>query len=141
MKQAPVFSLYDLYEGQEVTSEQYKGIPLMLTFWTSWCPDSQRDLQKKEILYSKLDDQTLAMLNINVIGRERKPRAGQDYVNAHQLLIPMVEDQGTDTYERFRCQGVPTTVLITADGEIAQQFGDKTTFEEIMKHVAPLLQS
>ncbi|SDI27699.1 TlpA family protein disulfide reductase [Natribacillus halophilus] len=139
MKQAPAFSLYNPYKEREVTNEDFAGTPLLLTFWTSWCPDSQRDLQKKEALYPKIDKSALAMLNVNVPGRERAPQAGQKYVESHELLIPMVEDAGTDAYERYQCQGVPTTVLITADGKVARQFGDKTPFEDIMYHMAKLV--
>ncbi|AXF54926.1 TlpA family protein disulfide reductase [Salicibibacter kimchii] len=140
MKQAPAFSVYDPFKDKEITNETYKGRPLVLTFWTSWCPDSHRDLQKKEVLYTQTGNVSFAMLNVNVTGRERAHQAGQKYARAHEMKIPMAEDRGTDVYERYQCQGVPTTVLITPDGKIAEQFGDNTPFEEIMKHFPSFLQ-
>ncbi|QQK76064.1 TlpA family protein disulfide reductase [Salicibibacter cibarius] len=139
MKQAPAFSVYDPFNEKEITNETYRGKPLVLTFWTSWCPDSHRDLQKKEVLYAQTGEETFAMLNVNVTGRERANQAGQTYARAHGMKIPMAEDEGTDTYERYQCQGVPTTVFITPDGRVAEQFGDQTPFEEIMKQLASFL--
>ncbi|QDI89999.1 TlpA family protein disulfide reductase [Salicibibacter halophilus] len=139
MKQAPAFSVYDPYLEKEMTNDTYKGRRLVLTFWTSWCPDSHRDLQRKEALYAQTGNNAFDMLNINVTGRERANQAGRKYARAHEMKIPMAEDQGTDTYERYQCQGVPTTVFITPDGKIAEQFGDKTPFEEIMKHLPSFL--
>ncbi|KGP72537.1 TlpA family protein disulfide reductase [Pontibacillus yanchengensis] len=130
---APTFELQDM-NGQTYSLEEDLGNNVVLTFWTSWCPDSARDLPKKEQLFQSMDHEKVKMITINVVGRERNAQEGIDYATKF-LTQPTLFDQGTEVYDAYNSQGVPTTVLINREGEIVKQFGDKAQFLDIVEAI------
>ncbi|MYL33716.1 redoxin domain-containing protein [Pontibacillus yanchengensis] len=134
---APIFELQDM-NGEIYSLEDDLGNNVVLTFWTSWCPDSGRDLPKKEQLFQSMDHDKVKMITINVVGRERNAQEGIDYANKF-LTQPILFDKGTEIYDAYNCQGVPTTVLINRNGEIVKQFGDQAQFLEIVEAIGSKL--
>ncbi|WP_181349557.1 TlpA disulfide reductase family protein [Thalassobacillus sp. CUG 92003] len=132
MEQAPSFDLSYLNSDETFHLNDHIGHVIMLTFWTSWCPDSARDLPKKEQLYNTINHDNVHMVTINVPGRERDPEAGIQF--AHKYLNqPTLQDDGRRVYDRYKCDGVPSTVIINQAGLIYAQFGDQTDFLTIVE--------
>ncbi|WP_112181762.1 MULTISPECIES: TlpA disulfide reductase family protein [Paraliobacillus] len=114
------------------------GSIIILTFWASWCLDCSIDLPKKEQLYRSLDNPKVKMLTINVTGRERDQSAAVDFTKEF-LEQPTLMDKGTEIYNLYQCQGVPTTVLIDSTGTIYKQFNDKANFLDIVTAVGNIM--
>jgi peroxiredoxin len=110
----------------------------MLTFWTSWCPDSRVDLALKQRLYQSMDHSKLKMLMINVTGRERIEHV-DDFVKEQGYTFPVLLDDGRATYDQFKCAGVPTTICINADGQIVATLGEQASFQDVTNALATLL--
>ncbi|WP_270179934.1 TlpA family protein disulfide reductase [Alkalihalobacillus sp. CinArs1] len=130
---APTFSLQEVRGDQTYSLTDYEGKPVMLTFWASWCPDCMKDLPMKEQFYEHADLNKLAFLTINVTGRERTEEAGKDFAIKNDLPFPVLKDNGRDTYDKYGCTGVPTTVLLDRNHEVVQTFGDRASFLDIVK--------
>ncbi|MEK4564919.1 TlpA disulfide reductase family protein [Alkalihalobacillus sp. FSL R5-0424] len=138
MKQAQTFSLRHAITEDEYTLSSYLGKAVMLTFWTSWCPDSRVDLSLKQRLYQSMDHSKLEMLMINVSGRERMNNVG-NFVKEQGYTFPVLLDDGRTVYDQFKCAGVPTTVCINADGQIVATLGEQATFQDVTNAIATLL--
>ncbi|MFK3936335.1 TlpA family protein disulfide reductase [Alkalihalobacillus sp. NPDC078783] len=138
MKQAPTFSLEHALTNEEYSLSTYLGKAVMLTFWTSWCPDSRVDLALKQRLYQAMDHSTLEMLMINVTQRERIENVG-DFVKEQGYSFPVLLDDGRKVYDQFECAGVPTTVFIDASGQIVASLGEQATFQDVTNALASLL--
>lgn len=136
---APDFELKDLESGERYTLSQFRGKPILLTFWVSWCPDCQRDLPKKVSLFNTMDKDALHVVSINVTGRERAPEAGLHFIKEHPLPFPALADHGRETYDAYKCQSVPSTFLIDKDGEIIESFGDLDPFTSILQALSSVL--
>ncbi|PYZ98369.1 thioredoxin [Alteribacter lacisalsi] len=136
---APDFSLYSPAKGREVSLSDYNGKALMITFWVSWCPDSQRDLPNKEQLYKAMETKEVDLLMINVTGREGDPKAGEQFFRKEGFTVPMVLDDATKTYDSYRCMSVPTTFLLDREHRIAASFNDKASFQDILTGLGRLL--
>ncbi|WP_158735386.1 TlpA disulfide reductase family protein [Alteribacillus sp. YIM 98480] len=135
----PSFELKDMFTDQTVPLHAYKGKPLMLTFWASWCPDSQIDLSQKQRFYDYLDTHQLGFLTINVTGREGKEENAKEFIEKEGYTFPVLLDNGTKTYDRYHCMGVPTTFILDADQQIINRFNDKAAFLDIMKGMNQVL--
>ncbi|MDA3130146.1 TlpA disulfide reductase family protein [Aliibacillus thermotolerans] len=133
--QAMKFSLKEMNNDHIVHLEDLKGTPILLTFWTSWCPDSAFDLMKKQALYEHMDPNRLKMLMINVIGREREANSPQKFIEKNGFTFPVVMDEGRKTYDAYGCEGVPSTFILNERLEIVHSYGEKATFIEIMEGV------
>ncbi|WP_347862460.1 TlpA disulfide reductase family protein [Salimicrobium sp. PL1-032A] len=135
---APTFTLPYLTEQGNYTLPAEPGKVIILTFWASWCPDSGADMPKKEQLFSSLNTDEVEMITINVAGREGKREEAVKYKEKF-LSQPTLEDDGTTVYDLFESKGVPTTVIISPEGEILYQFGDDASFMEIMKGIGEVV--
>ncbi|MBF0705887.1 TlpA family protein disulfide reductase [Alkalihalobacillus hwajinpoensis] len=139
--QAPSFALEEVQSGEVISLTDFKGKPVMITFWASWCPDCMKDLPMKEQFYQHADADTLAFLTINVTGRERSEEAGKDFTIKNNLPFLVLQDSGRETYDKFGCTGVPTTVLLNQDHQIVHLFDDKSSFLDIAKALPDIMTS
>ncbi len=138
MQQAPKFHLAQVGSEQSCSLDAFKNKIVMLTFWTTWCPDSKRDLFAKHRLFQSLNSKEVVLLMINVTGRERKVDL-KSFLEEHQFRFPVLMDEGTKVYDAYHCMGVPTTVLLNRNHQIVASYNDKSTFIEIMKGLSTLL--
>ncbi|SDC45429.1 Thiol-disulfide isomerase or thioredoxin [Pelagirhabdus alkalitolerans] len=111
------------------------GKIVVLTFWTSWCPDCSQDLPLKERLYQTVDSEKMVFRTVNVSGREPKADEAIRYFD-NFLSQPTVVDDGLNTYRAYDCMGVPTTVIIDQEGKIIEQFTDQASSIEIMQSIS-----
>lgn len=136
---APGFTLTDIQTNKKVSLDDFQGKPVMITFWASWCPDCHRDLPQKHALYEKIPQDKLAFLTINVTGREGLEDAGQTFIEQNNYSFPVLLDQGTETYDNYRCMSVPTTFLLDKDHQIAASFNDRASFMDILAKLGTLI--
>ncbi|MFC0470228.1 TlpA disulfide reductase family protein [Halalkalibacter kiskunsagensis] len=138
MKQAPYFSLPILNSEHSWSLADASKKVTMLTFWTSWCPDSKRDLHAKHTLYQSMDTQNMEMVMIHVTGRDPGVNVAS-FLRENEYTFPVLRDEGTMVYDLYQCMGVPTTVLLNEKKEVAFMYHDKATIMDIMKGVAFLI--
>lgn len=118
--------------------DEAAGRPVMLTFWTSWCPDSFRDLQEKKILFQHADPSKLCFITVNVTGREGDVQL-TDFVQKHELPYEVLCDNGTEVYDRFNCSGVPTTVFLDKELNVVQTLGDQARITDVMTGLTAII--
>ncbi|UOQ46024.1 TlpA family protein disulfide reductase [Halobacillus salinarum] len=135
---APLFKLPYLNSRENYELQIDIGKVILITFWASWCPDSGRDMPKKEQLFQAMDHDQVKMLTINVSGRERSTEEAVDFAEKF-ITQPAIADRGREIYDLYNCQGVPTTVIIDTKGKVAYQFGDQASFMEIVEALGSLL--
>ena len=114
-KEAPAFSLTGL-DGKQVSLSDFKGKPLLLTFWATWCPTCREELPLLEKLSDGKRDQ-LAILLIVIDGeREKKARK---IIKENKITLPvalLLKEKVMDTYG---IKGwIPITIFIDATGSI-----------------------
>ncbi|KGX92827.1 thioredoxin [Pontibacillus halophilus JSM 076056 = DSM 19796] len=135
---APMFTLPTIDEESSYSLSDDLGKIVILTFWASWCPDTARDLPKKEQFHQSADSDMLSMVTINVPGRERSDEAELQYANKYLSQLTL-KDRGREIYDKYGCTGVPTTAIINREGDIHEVFGDKASMMEIVQSVGQLL--
>lgn len=132
LSKMPSFELKDLYGEQVFRLEDFKGKPLVLTFWVSWCPDCQRDLALKNELVKKMSDQHLQFLMIHVPGRENDSEAGLLFMEEENYSFLTVQDQGMQYFDKCHCMSLPTTFILNEELQISASLNDKSSFEDLM---------
>ncbi len=114
---APRFALPTL-AGQELSLDGFRGRPVLIVFWASWCPTCREELPLVERLQQGMRDAGLAVLAVSV-DDERGLPAVRTLSDALNPTFPILLDlQGTvaDAYQSY---AVPDAVLIDAKGMIA----------------------
>lgn len=110
----PAFTIGEMenWAGGPVTSEDFKGKPIVLDFWNKYCSACVKSFPKVNALYDRFKDR----LNILVIGRDEpgiRPlyeRMRKEY----NLEFPAAFD--AELYQRFVHAGAPQLVWIDSTG-------------------------
>lgn len=100
-----------LLSGEQVSLAQYRGKPLLVHFWATWCPVCEMEA-------STLVDisQDYAVLSVAVwSGSEGEVR---DYLQARSLRFPVIVDHNNELAARFSLQAVPSSFFVDAEGVI-----------------------
>lgn len=116
---APDFQLqdifYDTYSLQDYKDSQQ---PVLLFFWTTWCPYCQNELRMMRDRYPKFVESGLEVLAINV---GETMQQVSDFVRNINPGFKVLVDNDTTVSGAYRVAGVPTYILIDKDGNIVFQ--------------------
>jgi peroxiredoxin len=112
-KEAPAFSLNGL-DGKQVSLNDFRGKPVLIVFWATWCDSCKEELPVLEKFYQGKKDQ-LKILLITIDGQRK--RSTQKIINQNKITLPvllMLEDKVMDQYG---VRGwVPQTYLVDQEG-------------------------
>jgi peroxiredoxin len=109
---APEFTLQNV-DGSTVNLLDFRGRPVMLTFWQINCPACQFQMPFTQALYDKWSSDSLVILTINTGDR---PSDVEDYVNSRGITYPVLLDTQTKVAQDYGIIGVPTTYFIDDRG-------------------------
>jgi peroxiredoxin len=109
---APDFTLTTL-DGDVVNLSDYKGRPVWISFWASWCPPCRAENPDIEEMYQKYKDQGLVII-APAIGEDSS--AVSAYVKRTDLSFTIGLDQTTQIAANYRIVGIPTHFFIDPDG-------------------------
>jgi len=112
-KEAPAFSLNSL-DGKQVSLSGFKGKPVLITFWATWCDSCKEDIPLLEKLFAGKRDQ-LTILLIAIDGERKK--AVQKIADQNKITVPVLLLLKEKVMDQYGVRGwVPLTFLIDQEG-------------------------
>ena len=131
-KTAPDFTLRDV-KGNQVSLSDFRGQPVVLNFWATWCSPCRVEIPHLEALYTKYKDQGLVVIGMNT---------ETDYMKVKRFVEPQISytvllDGGTQA-QGYDVSGIPCTYYIDKEGIIRYRSvgfgpGDEVQIEEKIK--------
>ncbi len=118
LKPAPDFSLKDA-AGKVHTLKDYRGKPLIIQFWATWCPYCEKLQPGLNKIYNKFKDAN-GNHKIRVIGisfKEDKGADPQKVLTDRGIDFPTLVN-GESAAKAYGVKVTPTTFFITKDGKI-----------------------
>jgi thiol-disulfide isomerase/thioredoxin len=111
-KEAPPFTLKSL-DGGFTTLSTYRGKPVLLFFWGSWCESCKEDIVLLEKFAEGKKDQ-ISIFTVVVDGeREKRIRQIAEKVKITLPVLMVLKEKVIDTYE---IRMVPMVVVINQEG-------------------------
>jgi thiol-disulfide isomerase/thioredoxin len=114
---APSFTLEDR-DGRSVSLSYFRGRPVLIDFWASWCGPCRKSMPSIEQLYRKYRGSGLQVVGINIEGRTP---ATLQYLSAGGYTFPVLFDSGnwnSPVARSYHVSSIPRTFLIDGDGNI-----------------------
>lgn len=115
---APDFVLKDL-SGKDVQLSSFKGKPVVLNFWATWCPYCRKERPHLKSLYEEFKDRDLVILSVSVDSSEGKVAKFVQQNPAPYVVLTDTEGMAAVPYN---IMSLPTTYLIDRNGKIKKKF-------------------
>jgi len=102
-------------EGITHQLSEYRGQPVIINFWATWCPPCREELPSMNRGWDKIKFENITMLAINV---------GEDsdtiftFTGDYPINFTILLDQTGQVAGQWPIKGLPTTFVIDPDGRI-----------------------
>jgi cytochrome c biogenesis protein CcmG, thiol:disulfide interchange protein DsbE len=121
---APAFTLRRLEGPGKVSLAAYRGKPVVLNFWASWC-----DPCKSEAAVLERDWTSYRNRGVVFLGVDYHDLAGdaRRFVRAHALTFPMLEDGSGNVTGSYGISQVPETYVLDREGRVVAHLAGPIT--------------
>ncbi|MDL2310610.1 TlpA family protein disulfide reductase [Peptostreptococcaceae bacterium OttesenSCG-928-C18] len=108
---APDFNV-KLLSGETVKLTDFRGKPVLLNFWATWCPPCQYEMPDFQKLYNEYGD-NLIILAVNLGEAENEVNT---YIEENKYTYRIGLDEMAEI--KYPVLALPTTLLIDKEGKI-----------------------
>ncbi|MGH9137987.1 MAG: TlpA family protein disulfide reductase [Acidimicrobiales bacterium] len=105
---------FETLDGGTGSFDQYRGTPLVVNFFASWCVPCLAEMPGFERVHQDLDGE-VTFLGINL---QDGVEDGQRVVNQTGVTYDIARDPDGSLFQSFGGVAMPTTVFIDADGNV-----------------------
>jgi len=116
---APGFTAPALLAPGDVSLAQFRGHPVLLEFWASWCGPCWRSFPVLDRLHASYHAQGLEILAVSV---DEDAADARRYAERSPHGFALLHDPGGRIADSYRVEAMPRAFLIDADGRIVQDF-------------------
>jgi cytochrome c biogenesis protein CcmG, thiol:disulfide interchange protein DsbE len=113
----------------------YRGTPLVVNFWASWCAPCVREMPDFQRFADEMSDR-VPLLGVNV---QDAPANAQAFVDELDITYDLATDPAGELYAAVGGYGMPTTLFVDAEGTIVYRHTGPLDTEELRAIVAERL--
>ena len=136
-KPAPDFQLQNL-DGQSITLSKLKDKPVLINFWATWCRPCVSEMPYLQEIYNEWSDTELVVLAINM---GDSPQAVEQFLQEHNLSLPVLLDTKKVVAPKYGIKYIPTTFFIDKNGIVQEKiigaFPNKEAIENRLDKIMP----
>jgi peroxiredoxin len=133
--QAPDFTASS-FDGGTIRLADYRGRPVVLNFWASWCAPCRVEAREFERVWQAYGDQGIVFLGVNTSDGEIP---GRLFIKEYGISYPNVLDTTRGIAAQFGASGLPTTVFIDREGRIVHRRVGAIPEQQLAARVEDLL--
>jgi thiol-disulfide isomerase/thioredoxin len=123
------------FDGRRVTLDGFRGKPVLVSFFESWCPTCQ--VEQPDL--SKVAAEFAGRVGFVGISYHDTVAAGRAYQRRFDVGDPLANDPSGRTWARWGVPYQPVVVLVDKQGRVAERFDGGTTGGTLRVHLAYLV--
>ena len=111
---APDISIKD-FDGKSIKLSDYKGKPVVINFWATWCPPCRKELPSMNRAWEALEKEGVQMLAVNM----SEPAVTiKKFIEKQPINFKILLDETGYFSQKWQVTGLPTTYIVDRKGEI-----------------------
>lgn len=127
------------YDGNSIRLDEFRGKPLVINSWATWCPFCLAELPDFGRLQTEYRDQ----IKVIAINRRESPQGVQAYtddVEVTDKLLFLLDDDDS-FYQTIGGFSMPETIFVNASGEIVVHKRGPMELDEMQEHTEKIINS
>ena len=112
---APAFSLDRLDRPGKLSLAAYRGRPIVLNFWASWCVPCKEEAPLLEAVWRRHRDEGLVVVGVDINDLRGDARR---FARENRMSYPLVFDGIGETSTDYGLTGVPETFFVARSGKL-----------------------
>jgi thiol-disulfide isomerase/thioredoxin len=112
----PNLSFTQLDGSRQLDLESFRGRPVLMSFWASWCGPCREELPELQKLSAELVDEGFALITINM---DQSPIQGARFLQRFDIDVPVYR-MDPRALQTLGVSSLPTNVLIDREGRPVQ---------------------
>ena len=133
---APDFTL-NTPDGDSLTLADYRGQVVLVNFWATWCPPCRAELPDLVAYYHAHEQEGFTLLGVN---EQEAASAASTFLTMQGLnTYPVVLDSNGMVMQRYGVSGLPSSFLISPDGQILHSWTGMINRTMLEETITPLL--
>jgi cytochrome c biogenesis protein CcmG/thiol:disulfide interchange protein DsbE len=137
---APAFELDRLDRPGKLSLAAYRGRPVVLNFWASWCVPCKEEAPLLESVWRRYRDRGLVVVGVDINDLKGDARR---FARENKMSYPLVYDGPGNTTTSYGLTGVPETFFVARDGRLVCERiqaglhleGNRDRFDECVEEV------
>lgn len=121
------FTLASFDGNGSVSAADLRGKPLVLNFWASWCPFCVEEMPGFERVHQGFGD-AVTFLGVDL---QDDPKLARDLVGRTGVTYELAVDPDGSLFAAVGGTGMPTTLLVSADGKVEEHITGPLTAEQL----------
>ena len=135
---APDFTVYDL-EGNAHSLSDFRGQPVIVNFWASWCGPCKNEMPNFEEKYKEYGD-TIQFLMVNLTdGSQETVETAQGYIDGQGYTFPVYFDTDYSGAIAYAVSAVPATYFIDENGSLIAYGKGSLSQEQLQRGIDMLI--
>ncbi len=115
MVEAPDFTVLD-WEGKEVSLKDFRGKPVILNFWATWCGPCKNEMPDFNELYQEYGEEIHFVMVNMTDGTEDTIDSVKEFIEETGYEFPVYFDTEMSAAVAYGVSGIPVTYIIDKDG-------------------------
>jgi cytochrome c biogenesis protein CcmG/thiol:disulfide interchange protein DsbE len=112
---APTFHLDRLDQPGKVSLSAYRGKPVILNFWASWCIPCKEEAPLLESVWQRYRQRGLVVLGVDIQDVRSDARR---FARRNRMSYPLAYDGPGNTVSHYGVTGVPETFFVGRNGKL-----------------------
>ena len=113
--EAPDFTVYDL-EGNAYKLSDFRGKPVLLNFWASWCGPCQMEMPDFQKFYETHGDKVNFVIVNLTDGQQETVESASAFIAEKGYTFPVYYDTDIDAAMKYGVSAVPVSYFTDAEG-------------------------
>lgn len=123
-------------DGRQQSLATYRGRIVVLNLWASWCAPCRAEMPDLQRLYATYRSRNVVVLGVDQGESAERARA---FARSLGISYPILVDKDQLYGSVYRGLGLPTTVIVDANGTVARGFDGPLAYEQMVAALRPLL--
>lgn len=136
---APDFTVQDAND-KTVSFSSFKGKPVVLNFWASWCPPCKAEMPDYEKMHRQYSSKGVVFMMVNMTDGSRETTAtAKQFLKDNKYTFSAYFDVKSDAANTYGISSIPDSIFIDKNGNVINAYEGMIDAATMKKNIETIM--